>query len=331
MKIEIIGVGKIAIILLLCYSFFAASATRLEDLTGDWINGHYEYTGQKVAPNVVQFEGGDLHEGAYAFTIVARNDSLFIGGHSWPETEEDKKYGSRPSFGEKDDKVILKLIGGVPVMLVIGFQGHIEDFLRRAKPGEDLTKDVLGHMTKYELSGKYIDSATHKLVTFYADQQAADGLTDAKDYDFEAPEDTPDHVITFTNDKSFYYERTDSGLDIYTAVRHEDEHMKGRKLMSLKKISWFDFSGNPALKGRYTFASTEILTRDILDVFTPNQKRIIRNEIFARHGYIFKTADMISYFGAQDWYHPIFDAVDDKLTEVEKLNIQLLAKTWANR
>lgn len=321
--------NKPLITLLLCYSFFHASAGRIDELTGDWINGSCIYHGSKVAPDVLLFEGSNLHEGGYSFTIVAKNDSsFFIGGRTWPETEEEKKDGYGPSFGQRNNKVVCRLIGGVKVMIVYMLDGTLRDFLRRVKPGEDLAEDVLSNKAKYELSGKYIDSATRKPVIFYADKKTADGLTDAKDYHFETPYDFPDDVITFTNGKHFCYSATDSGLDIYTAVGQDDQYSKGRRLMSLKKISWFDFSGHPDLKGRYAFASTEILTHDILSAFTAAQKRIIRNEIFARHGYIFKTADMKSYFEAQDWYHPQFDTVNDQLTDVEKLNIQLLTRDW---
>ena len=49
--------------------------------------------------------------------------------------------------------------------------------------------------------------------------------------------------------------------------------------------------------------------------------RIMRNEIFARHGYIFKSDDLTNYFSAKDWYTPKFDDVNHLVTEIEKNNI----------
>ena len=62
--------------------------------------------------------------------------------------------------------------------------------------------------------------------------------------------------------------------------------------------------GGDGRKGRYAFASGQILTEDILDFLTQRQLKILRNEIYARHGYIFKTPDMKSYFAAESWYQP---------------------------
>jgi hypothetical protein len=52
--------------------------------------------------------------------------------------------------------------------------------------------------------------------------------------------------------------------------------------------------------------------------------RITRNEIFARHGCIFKSKDLTDYFNQFDWYEPKFKKVDSLLTENEKKNIQLI-------
>jgi len=52
--------------------------------------------------------------------------------------------------------------------------------------------------------------------------------------------------------------------------------------------------------------------------------KIMRNEIFARHGYKFKTTDMTNYFGAKDWYVPQYDDVTSRLTEIERINIALI-------
>ncbi|HXD76567.1 MAG TPA: YARHG domain-containing protein [Puia sp.] len=94
--------------------------------------------------------------------------------------------------------------------------------------------------------------------------------------------------------------------------------------MTLRQTEWFNISGDSTLTGRYSFASTTILTYDLVDVLTPGQRKICRNEIYARHGYIFRTPDMKAYFLAQPWYQPRYESVDDQLTDVERLNLQIL-------
>ncbi|MEZ5344287.1 MAG: YARHG domain-containing protein [Pyrinomonadaceae bacterium] len=67
--------------------------------------------------------------------------------------------------------------------------------------------------------------------------------------------------------------------------------------------------------------STEILADEaIQDLFTEDL-RILRNEIFARRGRIFKDAELQKYFEAQSWYKANADFRDDMLTEIELKNL----------
>lgn len=55
--------------------------------------------------------------------------------------------------------------------------------------------------------------------------------------------------------------------------------------------------------------------------------RLARNEIYARHGYIFKDAGLKKYFEAKSWYKPKKkDVADSSLNKYEKANIKLLQK-----
>jgi len=53
---------------------------------------------------------------------------------------------------------------------------------------------------------------------------------------------------------------------------------------------------------------------------------IMRNEIFAEYGYIFKSKKWKNYFSNKPWYKPKFENVDDFLTEIDKANIDLILK-----
>lgn len=53
------------------------------------------------------------------------------------------------------------------------------------------------------------------------------------------------------------------------------------------------------------------------------QLRLARNEIYARHGYIFKSKDLQKYFASKSWYHPD-PAFKGALSEVEKQNVAIL-------
>lgn len=51
---------------------------------------------------------------------------------------------------------------------------------------------------------------------------------------------------------------------------------------------------------------------------------IMRNEIFAEYGFIFKTPKWKQYFEAMPWYKPQYENVDSFLTEIDKHNIKFI-------
>lgn len=57
--------------------------------------------------------------------------------------------------------------------------------------------------------------------------------------------------------------------------------------------------------------------------------RVMRNEIFAKHGYIFKSQDLTEHFSNMDWYKPELSDVNHLLTEIDKTNIDLILKQEA--
>jgi hypothetical protein len=77
-------------------------------------------------------------------------------------------------------------------------------------------------------------------------------------------------------------------------------------------------------QGRYQQASTRLLTPADIQGLPSKELKIMRNEIFARHGYIFKTNDMKAYFTAQPWYRPQRADVSSMLTVIEKKNVELI-------
>jgi hypothetical protein len=53
----------------------------------------------------------------------------------------------------------------------------------------------------------------------------------------------------------------------------------------------------------------------------------MRNEIFAEHGYKFKSEKWNKFFESKSWYKSEFESVYDKLTEIEKYNLKVIEKT----
>ncbi|MFL0075572.1 YARHG domain-containing protein [Tenacibaculum maritimum] len=57
--------------------------------------------------------------------------------------------------------------------------------------------------------------------------------------------------------------------------------------------------------GKLTVTSSfEYLSEEVLKVKTKEELRLIRNEIFARKGYVFKSEDLNTYYKTKSWYKP---------------------------
>lgn len=81
-----------------------------------------------------------------------------------------------------------------------------------------------------------------------------------------------------------------------------------------------------SVNGLYPQASERLLTADELVNMSQENLRIMRNEIYARHGYIFQKEDMKQYFNAKSWYRPSNSNVNNLLSEIEKQNIALIRR-----
>lgn len=77
-------------------------------------------------------------------------------------------------------------------------------------------------------------------------------------------------------------------------------------------------------------ASKELLDKEFVANLTKADIYILRNSIFARHGFAFRDKQLRIYFESFDWYMPVFGDVKDELTAIEKKNIDLLLRYEKN-
>lgn len=70
-------------------------------------------------------------------------------------------------------------------------------------------------------------------------------------------------------------------------------------------------------------SNKKVLGEEDIANLSKEQLRLARNEIYARHGYVFKSEDLQKYFSSKSWYHEN-TSYDGSLSEVEKDNVTLL-------
>ncbi|MDD7299222.1 YARHG domain-containing protein [Fibrobacter intestinalis] len=93
----------------------------------------------------------------------------------------------------------------------------------------------------------------------------------------------------------------------------------------------FTNSSHPVIgEALFENLSKHRLSGSDLSSYTKSELRILRNSIFAKHGYIFKSEDLKMYFSQFEWYKPEFNNVNHKLNSVEKENIKILKQAEDN-
>lgn len=91
-------------------------------------------------------------------------------------------------------------------------------------------------------------------------------------------------------------------------------------------------SAEQIYSGKYAYASYQELDPSELSQMTAKELRLMRNEIFARYGYIFrKGGEMEKHFNRQKWYNPEQHDVTNFLTDIEKRNIELIISAEKNK
>jgi hypothetical protein len=68
----------------------------------------------------------------------------------------------------------------------------------------------------------------------------------------------------------------------------------------------------------------KVITEAMLRGLSLHELRLLRNEIYARHGRVFKTLWLQQYFGGQAWYEGNEDFKDEELTGADKTNVETI-------
>ena len=72
------------------------------------------------------------------------------------------------------------------------------------------------------------------------------------------------------------------------------------------------------------------LTEAMLKGLGLHELRLLRNEVYARRGRVFRTEWLSQWFYTQPWYEPTGDAKEPELSEVERKNVETIV-AYENR
>ncbi len=94
-----------------------------------------------------------------------------------------------------------------------------------------------------------------------------------------------------------------------------------------KTTKTYNSSSNTVWGTQYDWLSTRYVTHNDIAYMDGGQIRVLKNSIYARHGYIFQDSRLRNYFRSQSWYNGWRKSVPNKeFNKYEQYNIQFLKK-----
>jgi hypothetical protein len=118
-------------------------------------------------------------------------------------------------------------------------------------------------------------------------------------------------------DERYWYKATDK----YDSRGLNDVEKKNLALIDLIRKQQRKVALMP---GDMELFENKLISDAMLRGLSLHELRLLRNEIYARHGRIFKTVWLQQYFGGQLWYDPKEDFKDEEISGPDKTNIETI-------
>lgn len=181
---------------------------------------------------------------------------------------------------------------------------------------EDILNNLRGNINEKDLNNLYIKTYVSKAKENFNNKNYEttwEYLNKAKKYNY--------NIETFE-----YYNDL---LKVQNSKEQEDEKEVVKQDIHIYKNETPVYTGNYYNYYDYFIipdSNTRYLTKSELYGYDKYTLSLIRNEIFARHGYIFKKDEYKNYFNSMPWYTPnaSFSGSISELNSIEQYNVELI-------
>lgn len=269
----------------------------------------------QISPNSVWYDG-DMK----LLCVSASGNTFTCNMDYWGEEPEEitltktaeNKFSLKGSADVRlfanTKSVEYRVVDGHKLLIFKDSKGNVlESFERGAD--NDMWEPYILNAYNYILDGEYVDEQGTKY-TISGDEFVMGGKKMNFSLDLEQY-----YLMEMSDDNYYWWRVSTTGINIYRTKDGEYGREPGALWHKLKNVS---------PNGRWGFLATEIVPGNTMWRFNSELIRLMRNEIYARHGYVFNSADLKNYFGKQPWYKPLNNNAAVKLSAIETLNVELL-------
>lgn len=279
--------------------------------------------------NTMILIGGTLHEGGTS--LFVKHDAQNI----WVDDKQQYQMfpsGDKITFDTKKKIILMRDSGDSALHGIL-----------KPLPGNDALSDLremtIRNIRRLVIAGTYRDD-TGKTYVFSAKENKVKGFP-FKNSEYTLAEifDFPNPIMIF-DEGSYAVNKTSKGLELTPVRLFGDEGfyepIPDSQKIFLKRTQdpmEYDY---PLLSKEYFTLSELVLyggdpyatigdsdikagIRNILNALST-----MRNEIFARHGYIFNSGKWKRHFSSKKWYKPTKTDISSDLSEIEETNIELI-------
>lgn len=124
---------------------------------------------------------------------------------------------------------------------------------------------------------------------------------------------SPDYILD-ENGQYIDYQKTKEVKEVFKDENNEEfEWVEDSYFTTTEEV----FKYNP---------SRQLLTKEQVENMTKADIFVLRNSIYARHGFAFHHPALREYFGYMDWYVPVRTSIEHELSDTEIKNIELLMR-----
>ena len=287
-----------------------------------WHDG-FAFFHVKEKKGVLLFTGGTLHEGGYDFKVVKGRGGKMVLKSSY------ENLGLIPLSGRSvpGSTIERKMIDGKDVLVITSPGGKVTDVLLKINKNENF-ETLLEQQINDQLDGIYSNSEGG-YVSFNGKGSISMGSSQNnwEKYKFLYIYESPSNIIETLGGKHYQFDFDSQNIkfeEVKTVdgvAWDDDPAVEAIKTMTLKKIQGVNYAGD----GLWPITSEKILPAGYLSCYDAESLRLMRNDIYARHGYQFKDNNLRKIFSNQSWYKPVTsNASSLKLNQVEQINIALI-------
>jgi len=278
--------------------FLAISAANAQiTVNSTWFDNYEKIKCTSGSDKTFKFESDYWGEEGTTFSLTKTSDNHFSVSNC-----DDYDYLT------KIRDVEYRVVEGHKLLLFKDAKGNILRHYENNK--DDMWESEILKGCYHLLEGTYVDENGTKY-TVSGNEFTIGG----KKLNFRLDNPQQYYIIDLSDGSQYWWMVSTTGINIYHIKDNGYGGEPGDVWHKLKDIS---------SNGRWEFLSREIVSSNILWMYPSGMIRIMRNEIFARHGYVFNSTDLKEYFGKQPWYKPLNNNAAVKLSAIETLNSEIL-------